>query len=96
DFSGDFYYGFYDKANQSTRISQNMAGIDNDVDAFLPFMFQSANQQNELVGLCEAYEVKSWFGENPGKAADLPAHLQKLKNLEENDNPVVMIVKLKE
>ncbi len=96
DFSGDFYYGFYDKATQSTRISQNMAGIDNDVDAFLPFMFQSVNQQNELVGLCEAYEVKLWFDGNPVKAGKLPAHLQKLKNLEENDNPVVMIVRLKE
>ena len=36
------------------------------------------------------------FSENPEKASNLPPHLQKFRNINENDNPVVMIAKLKE
>ena len=92
---GEIYYGFFDKADGSTKISKNGAGINNDVDNFLPFRFQSANQNNEIIGSRDAYEVKLWFGKNSEKAAKLPVSLQKLKDLEEADNPVVMIAKLK-
>ncbi len=95
NFGGEFYYGFFDKANGRTEVSKNVAGINNDVDNFLPFRVQSANQYNEIIGSRDAYEVKLWFEENPEKATKLPPDLQKLKVLEETDNPVVMIAKLK-
>ncbi len=95
DFEGKFYYGFFDKTKGNTSISKNEAGLTNDVTGFLPFTFQWVTQQNELVGMSEAYEVKLWFDENPEKAAKLPANLQKLKDINETDNPVVMIAKLK-
>jgi hypothetical protein len=96
NFESEDYYGFFDKTNQSTRVSKNTEGIENDLDNFIPFKFISANQNNEIVSFLEAYEVKLWFEQNPGKAADLSPNLQKLKNIKENDNPVVMIAKLKE
>jgi len=43
----------------------------------------------------EAYEILEWFENNPEKAAKLPAHLKALSKLKEDDNPVVVIVKLK-
>ncbi len=96
NFESEDYYGIFDKTNQSTRVSKNMEGIENDVDNFIPFKFISANQNNEIIGYRDAYEVKLWFDENPEKAAKLPPNLQKLKVINETDNPVVMIAKLKE
>ena len=71
-------------------------GFENDIDNFIPFQFYSINNSGELVGFQEAYIVKKWFDENPDKAAKLPPNLQKLKNIKETDNPIVMIAKLKE
>jgi len=44
----------------------------------------------------DAFEIVNWFSNNPDKAAKLPSHLQKLRNIKETDNPVIMIAKLKE
>lgn len=95
-FEGDFYYGFYDKATNTTALSENDKGLKNDINGFLPFPFKSVNQNNEVAGLLEAFEVKLWFDENPEAAAKLPDNLKALSALEETDNPVVMIAKLKE
>lgn len=92
----DSYYGLFDKASQSTRLTKDNKGIENDVDNFLPFPFKSVNQNNEVAGLLEAFEVKLWFDENPEKASKLSPDLRKLKDIDENDNPIVMIAKLKE
>jgi len=96
EFKGDFYYGFYDKATNTTVLSENDKGIKNDVNGFLPFPFKSVNQNNEVAGLLEAFEVKLWFDKNPEAAAKLPDNLKSFSTLEETDNPVVMIAKLKE
>lgn len=96
EFNGDIYYGFYDKATNTTKLSENNLGIINDVNGFLPFPFKSVNQNNEVAGLLEAFEVKLWFDENPEAAGELPVQLKSLSTMEETDNPVVMIAKLKE
>lgn len=96
DHNSAFYYGFFDKADRSIKISKNTQGFENDTDNFLPFTFISANRSNDLIGYLDAYEVKFWFDENPGKASKLPPHLQKLRNIKETDNPIIMIAKLKE
>ena len=95
EFAGDFYYGLFDKVNQSTKLTNNDKGIENDIDNFLPFSFQSVNMKNEIMGLTEAFEVKLWFDENPEMAGKLPDNLKTLRALNETDNPVVMIAKLK-
>ena len=62
----------------------------------MPFKFISSNQNNEIVGYYDAYEVKLWFEENSDKESQLSPELQKLKNIKETDNPLVMIAKLKD
>jgi len=42
-----------------------------------------------------ALEVKRWFDKNPEKASRLPEHLQAFRDLQEDDNPVVIVAKLK-
>lgn len=91
-----YFYGLYDKKERTTSVSSDEAGIINDTDNFIALKFYSANANNEIIGAVDAYEVKLWFNENPDKAAQLPPELQKLKNIKETDNPVVMIARLKE
>ncbi|WP_303921296.1 DUF4934 domain-containing protein [Draconibacterium sediminis] len=95
-FNGDSSYGFYDKATNTTKLSENNLGIKNDVNSFLPFPFKSVNQNNEVAGLLEAFEVKLWFETNPEAAGKLPDKLKAFRTMEESDNPVVMIAKLKD
>lgn len=96
NFESEYYYGYFDKKSQNTKVSDSTDGFANDIDNFIPFKFISADQSNEIIGYLDAYEVKLWFDDNPEKATQLPPELQKLKGIKETDNPVVMIAKLKE
>ena len=60
------------------------------------FRPQTLNENNELVGYVYPYQIKKWFDENPDKAAKLSPELKKLRTINDNDNPVLMLVKLKE
>jgi hypothetical protein len=94
-YQDSFFQGVYDKKTGETGITKNEDGFENDVNNFIPFHYFSVNTEGKLIGFMEAYKVKQWFAENPVKAAKLPAHLQKLRDIKETDNPVVMIAKLK-
>lgn len=74
-------------------------GFVNDMDSFIPIGTGSTfyiNRQNELITYASAYEVKRWFDMNPEKAIRLPDHLRKLKPEGEENNPIIIILKLKE
>ena len=94
------YYCYFDKRTNQVKSPNykdlQINGFENDVDGFMPFYPKSISDKNELVGFLEPYMIKKWFDENPDKAVKLPPHLQKLRNIQESDNPVVMIVRLKE
>lgn len=94
------YFCYYDKRTNEVAIPNNknfqICGFENDIDGFMQFRPTSLSNRNELIGFLEPYKILQWFNENPDKAAKLPPHVQKLKNIKETDNPVVMIVKLKE
>lgn len=90
------FQGVHNKETMSTYIAGDSNGFENDIDEFLPFRYTSVSSQGELIGFIEAWKVEQWFRENPDKAAQLPSHLRKLENVTENDNPVVMITRLKE
>jgi len=94
------YYCYFDKRTNQVKIPNyknlQINGFENDIDGFMPFFPTSISNRNELIGFLEPYKIKKWFDENPDKAVKLPPHLQKLRNIKESDNPVVMIVKLKD
>ncbi|MCF6357374.1 MAG: hypothetical protein L3J54_06150 [Draconibacterium sp.] len=71
-------------------------GFENDIDGFMPFYPTSISNRDELIGILEPYKIRQWIDENPDKAARLPPHLQKFRNIKDTDNPVLMLVKLKE
>ncbi len=75
----------------------NRYGFHNDIDNFLPFWPSSITKDGKyLVGYCEMTDVVKWFEDHPEQATKLPDDLRKIgeKNIE--DNPIVMVVKLKE
>jgi hypothetical protein len=95
-YDNKFPQGLYNKKTMSTYIGKEDSGFENDIDSFIPFKFTSISDQGELVGVIESWEVEQWFMNNSVKAAQLPPHLREFEKLTENDNPVVMIARLKE
>lgn len=97
---GQTFNGVFNRETGETLLSDigrtEMHGFVNDLDNFLPLVPQYVNDQNQLIGYLEAPDVLNWFKENPEKAARLPANLKKLGEIEPDDNPVVMIVDLKD
>jgi hypothetical protein len=73
-------------------------GFENDIDSFIPVgtgkVFY-ATRNDELITYSSAYEVKRWFEMNPDKAAKLPYNLKALKPERDEENDILIIVKLK-
>jgi hypothetical protein len=95
------FFGYSDKKSGQTKIA-NIDGmyrkrIVNDIDNFSAIRLDSwtVNEHNEMITYIEAGDVLDWFENNPEKADLLPAHLQKLSKLKPEDNPVIVIAKLK-
>lgn len=106
-FNNEVRHAIFDKKKKIAKIadSENIEinyyskpkyGFINDIDNFIQFAPHYMNNNNEIVTSVDAFELVNWFMENPEKAKQLPAHLQKLNDINETDNPVVMIAKLKE
>lgn len=106
-FNEELRAGIYDKKKNTAFIADSDTvdsfyyhwkkyGFINDFDNFIQFNPEYINSEGEIVGLIQAYELVNWFKNNPQKAAKLPPHLQKFKNIKETDNPIIMIAKLKE
>ena len=88
--------GIYNKKNRELLITDTKTGIENDIDNFISFRRFHQLYNKELIGSIDAWEIEQWFKDNPDKAAQLPPQLKKLENITENDNPVIMIARLKE
>mgnify|MGYP006288625193 CR=1 FL=1 len=73
-------------------------GFSNDLDQFLPVGTDKnfyINRNDEFVTAIPALEVKRWFDRNPEKAERLPEHLRGFRNIKDDDNPIIIIAKLK-
>lgn len=99
-FNEEFYWSFYNKKTKEICSYENK-GITNDYDtgpAFCPIY----QKNNIWVGFIDAYKLidhvnSSAFKNSTPKYPEKKRELEKLANrLDENDNPVLMLVKLKE
>ncbi len=90
------YFGLYSKKHQNVVVTEIENGLKNDIDNFVNFKPFMGITNHVLVGIADAYVVTEWFLKNSEKIDQLPPELQKLRNIKETDNPVVMIAKLKE
>ncbi len=97
---GEIHSAYYDKVRGITKVADpkdsDSHRFSNDVDGFLPFRASYISEDGKLVGYMEAPEVAQWFEDNPEKAAELPANLKRFQSITDDDNPIVMIVSLKD
>jgi hypothetical protein len=96
------FFGYYDKKRKTVKIAdvdKNGRRIINNIDHFGAIQLSSwtiNHERNEMVSYIEAVDIVAWFKQNPQKAKELPANLQKLSKLTDDDDPVVVIAKLKQ
>ncbi len=111
NFKGKFAYVFIDKLTNKTKVcyykwqKNTKEGIPNDLDGGLSFIPEEyfANRESEyLAGTIQPFQIKAHIDTDEFKNST-PLYPEKKKELElladsldENDNPVLMLVKLKE
>lgn len=99
-FEGKIYTAMYDKEKKTTivndYIGESGKGYINNINDFVPLELSSINEKGELTCTIDAYKLRLWFETNSDKFGQLPEDIQKLKKITESDNPIVVIVRLKE
>ncbi|MFZ5430217.1 MAG: 6-bladed beta-propeller [Bacteroidota bacterium] len=94
------YFSFVAPSREKDQVERT--GIENDIDGGINFLPKYSNNGKELIGWFDAYELKMYvasdaFKNSTPKYPEKKRELERLaKSLSENDNPVLMIVKLKE
>lgn len=86
------YNAFYNKKTGTVKVSGYNEAFENDLDGFLPIQPEFVSPDGEFAQIVSADQIVSWFEENADKR-DLPAEIAALKEVGEEDNPVVMIMK---
>jgi len=101
DSSPSSFFGYYDKKIKTVKIAdvdKNRRRIKNNIDYFVDIQFSSwtiNHEKNEMVSYIDAIDVVNWFQQNHQKVKKLPSHFKKLSTLKEDDDPIVVIAKLK-
>lgn len=92
------YSGLYEKTTGETQISESKAldyGYTNDVDGFISFKPTFVSRYGEVVSVVSAERIANWFAEHADEVSSLPANIQALRDVEPEDNFIVMIGKLR-
>jgi len=84
------YNGLYDKKTGKTKLGNNNVAITDDLTQFMPFIPLGISTSGEFVSYVEAYKIMAWLEEHP--EAKNNEQLAFLKNLNEEMNPVVILI----
>jgi hypothetical protein len=99
NFNKKNYTAIFDKNKRTTVVNdyspESGLGYINNINDFVPLEFSSVNEKDELICSMNALKIKQWFDLNPEKISQLPEQLKNLKNIQETNNPVIIIAKLK-
>jgi len=87
------YRGSYHKESQTVRLGSVKEGFYDDINGFMPLQILAKTADDNFVGVLEPLKIRKWFEENPDKAAALPEHLKALRNIPEEANPVVVVMR---
>lgn len=91
------HLGVFNKQTNRARVFNKLNEIK--INGYtIPFNIKHAfiTKNNELITYIEAYEVMMWCMENEDKAQKLPKEYKFLTQISENDNPLVIVAKLKQ
>jgi hypothetical protein len=99
NFTKKNYTAIFDKNIRTTVVNdyspESGRGFINNINDFVPLEFSSINEKDEMICTIDAYKIKQWFAENIDKMEQLPGNVKSLKDIQETNNPVVLIAKLK-
>lgn len=84
------YNAVVTKSTGEVKVGLYADALKDDLTDFLPVQPMSVSSIGEYAGLLSAADVVAWFEENEG-IKDLPQQLKELKQIGEEDNPVVVI-----
>ncbi len=85
------YHGLYNKETKETRLGLSKDAVADDLTGFMPFVPIKTGSGGEFVGLIEAADALVWLEEHP--AIEASGSLAFLKNLTDEMNPVLVLVK---
>ena len=91
DYDSIKYYFVCYRKSDGTVIVSPLDKIVDDLNGFLPVRPQSVSESGEFAAYLPAYEVAEWFAENTDRN-DLPADIEALRKVGEEDNPVVVLM----
>ena len=86
------YFALFDKRTQKLAVSRNDGGIPNDIDNFIPFNPNYADEYGNLVQFINPMEIYIWFNENPSRISE---RIKPLRDVDISQNPIVAIGKAK-
>lgn len=86
------YNAIYNKNTKEIKVTSYEKGITDDLHHFLPLQPVTSNAQGEFAQLIQPDEIISWMNEQPQKR-ELPHEIEALRNVKEDDNPVIIIMK---
>lgn len=78
------------KSTGEVKVGLYADAFKDDLTGFLPVQPVSVSSEGEYVGLLSAADVYTWFEENK-EIKDIPQNIKELKQIGEEDNPVVVI-----
>lgn len=87
----------YDKKRRKTYLNKYETD-DSDIlskSDLLSFSVSGVSASGELIGFWNSYDIAQWGTTHPDKLSALSGPLVRLKNIQEMDNPVIVIAKLK-
>lgn len=85
-------YGIFDKSTGVVQISDIANPITDDMNGFMPLRIHRGAETGEFAGMYLASDVLEWFDTDAATTKELPQEVSSLKNLKEDDNPVVVIM----
>ena len=99
-FQNRIYTAVYDKEKKETVVNDYVGesgnGFVDNINGFAPLELSSINESGELVCVIDAFRINQWFREHGEEAERLPEYMKQLEQLNEMDNPVVIVAKLKD
>ena len=87
------FNGIYRKADGKISTAPIPDGITDDINNFMPVNIHTITPDGNIIAILQPLDILTWFTENPEKVAKLPQHLKALRNLKEDDNLVIAIIK---
>lgn len=89
------YRGVFDKETGEVRTAPYGSGFVDDLNGFITVNPVLENWNNNLVTFLQPLKILDWFEEHPEESGDLKPEILKLKELKEDDNPVLVVIRLK-